>query len=143
MSSHRTTRGPSDRDAPITNYECVRGPRELTVKEADTGRRQDKYGEPFYAIKREDGYVGKDIGQNQKLPRIRTLYVSRDATRSFTLMHRATDSEDGEFAFEDDWPAVLTRPSHAGFATAARSIKEFRQLVGDLYPDAEEVAIDD
>ena len=125
------------RDAPISNYECVRGPRELTREEVEMARTEDGDAatQPFYAIKREDGYVGHDVGRHSESAKIRVLYVSRDATRSFIRMHDAEEVEDGDadHAFKGGFPAVLQREEEAGFETARRSIATFRDLVEELH----------
>lgn len=125
------------RDAPISNYECVRGPRELTREEIEMARTEDGDAatRAFYAIAREDGYVGHDIGSHSRSPKIRVLYVTRDGRRSFTRMHDAEEVRDGdsEHAFTGGFPAVLQRTEDAGFETARRSIAEFRDTVEDIH----------
>ncbi|MUV59799.1 hypothetical protein [Halobacterium sp. CBA1126] len=125
------------KDAPISNYECVRGPRELTRDEVEMARTEDGDAatQPFFAIKREDGYVGHDIGSNSPSPKIRVLYVTADGRRSFTRMHDAEEVEDGDadHAFVGGFPAVLQRTEGAGFQTARKSIAGFRDLVEELH----------
>lgn len=122
-------------EPPLTNYECERGPRELTRDEVIAGRDQPVAdGErAFYAICREDGYLGFETGSNTKTPKIRVLYVTRDGRRSFTRMHHATERDGGDHAFKQGFTSVLAREPDAGFETARRSIEDYRTMARDLH----------
>jgi len=127
----------------LSNYECVREPRALTQSEVETGHEQDGDSTTvaYHAIKREDGYVGQDIGANTKTAKIRILYVSADAAWSFTRMHRAEEVADGEepHAFAGSWPAVIETDPESGQRTSSRSLREFQALASDLH-DLDEVS---
>lgn len=126
----------ADDTASITNYDVERGPHPLskedvtagTVDETDAGTR------PYYAIKREDGYVGINANspRHTVTPKIRVLYVTGDGRWSFTLPHTAVETEDGR-EFANALTAVAVRQPRRGKRTAKRSIESFRELAHDLH----------
>jgi len=130
----------------LSNYECVHEPRALTDAEVASGHEQDSENDTvaYYAVKREDGYLGADIGANTKTAKIRILYVSENAAWSFTRMHKANEVEGGDsrHAFTGDWPAVIQTDPETGQQTARRSLTDFRELAASLHDDAHELVTD-
>lgn len=131
----QTTETDEAASPPLTNYECVREPRPLSREEVIAGREQAREnGEiGFYAISREDGYIGFETGSNTQSAKIRVLYVTRDGRRSFTRMHHATERDGEEHDFKQGFNAVLARQPDAGFETAGRSIEGYRDLAARLH----------
>jgi hypothetical protein len=121
------------RVAHITNYEPVTDPRPLTDEEIADGDPDDNEPgqRPYYAIKRENGYVGihSNSDRHTKSPKVRVLYVTGDGTRSFTLMHAATETHQ----LHHGWTSIAVRQPDAGFPTANRSIHRFRDLATQLH----------
>jgi len=130
----------------LSNYECIHEPRPLTEAEVATGHEQDAEDDTvaYYAIKREDGLLGKEIGANTKTAKIRILYVTQDAAWSFTRIHKANEVENGNsrHAFAGDWPAVIQTDPETGQQTARRSLHDFRELAASLHDDAHELVTD-